>query len=48
MAMMNNNQNQPPINVYATLYTEDNEVLARAVQKGQDSIDYRFNPSVAW
>ena len=48
MAMMNNNQTQPPINVYATLYTEDNEVLARAVQKGQDSIDYRFNPSVAW
>lgn len=48
MAMMNNNQNQPPINVYATLYTEDNEVLARAVQKGQDSIDYRFNPSIAF
>lgn len=43
-AMMNNAHNQQPINVYATLQTEDNEVLARAVAKGQKSIDYRKNP----
>lgn len=45
MAMMNNQGNQTPINLYATLYTEDNEVLARAVAKGQESIDYRYNPT---
>lgn len=45
MAMMNNSQNQPPINVYATLYTEDDEVLARAVTRGQEKIDYRTNPT---
>lgn len=45
MAMMNNHGNQTPINLYATLYTEDNEVLARAVAKGQESIDYRYNPT---
>lgn len=45
IAMMNNSQNQPPINVYATLYTENNEVLARAVTQGQMSIDYRKNPT---
>lgn len=45
LAMMNNAQNQPPINVYATLYTENNEVLARAVTQGQRSIDYRKNPT---
>lgn len=45
MAMMNNQGNQTPINLYATLYTEDNEVLARAVAKGQDAIDYRTNPT---
>ena len=43
MAMMNNQGNKTPINVYATLYTEDNEVLARAVTKGQQSMDRRFN-----
>lgn len=45
MALMNNHGNQTPINLYATLYTEDNEVLARAVAKGQESIDYRYNPT---
>lgn len=45
MAMMNNQGNQTPINLYATLYTEDNEVLARAVARGQESIDYRTNPT---
>lgn len=43
-AMMNNAHNQQPVNVHATLYTENNEVLARAVAKGQRSIDYRNNP----
>lgn len=45
-AMMNNQQNQQPVNVncYATLKTENNEVLARAVAKGQSSLDYRMNP----
>lgn len=45
MAMMNNQGNQTPINLYATLYTEDNEVLARAVARGQEAIDYRTNPT---
>ena len=44
-SLMNNSGNQQPINLYATLYTEDNEVLARAVAKGQESIDYRYNPT---
>ena len=46
MALMNNSGNQQPINLYATLYTEDNETLARAVAKGQQSIDYRQNPTI--
>lgn len=44
IAMMNNQDNRP-INLYATLYTEDNEVLARAVTRGQQKIDYRMNPT---
>lgn len=44
-AMMANQGNERPIDVYATLYTEDNEVLARAVSRGQQSIDYRNNPT---
>ena len=44
-AMMSNQGNERPLNVYATLYTEDNEVLARAVQKGNQSIDFRNNPT---
>ena len=42
-AMMANQGNERPIDVYATLYTEDNEVLARAVQRGNRSMDYRNN-----
>lgn len=33
-----------PVNVNATLYTENDEVLARAVTRGQRSIDKRYNP----
>lgn len=44
MAMMNNSQNQQPINVYAELKTENDEVLARAVTRGQKKIEYRMNP----
>ncbi len=45
-AMMNNRGNQQVnVNCYATLKTEDNEVLARAVAKGQQNIDYRMNPT---
>lgn len=45
-AMMMNQSNQPPIRVdsYVELKTE-NETLARAVAKGQQSIDYRTNPT---
>lgn len=45
MAMLNG---QNPVNVtcYAELRTEDNEVLARAVTKGQRSIDSRMNPTL--
>lgn len=47
MAMMANGGNRPPIHVdcYAELKTENNEVLARAVARGQESIDYRMNPT---
>lgn len=43
-AMMNN---QNPVNVtcYAELKTESDEVLARAVTRGQKSLDYRYNPT---
>lgn len=37
-------QNDRPINVNATLYTESNEVLARAVNQGNRSLDKRYNP----
>ena len=46
MAMMNNQGNQPPITVYAELKTESDEVLARAVTRGQQKIDYRNNPTI--
>ena len=46
MAMMNNQGNTPPITVYAELKTESDEVLARAVTRGQQKIDYRNNPTV--
>lgn len=45
MAMMNNQQSPVNVTCYAELRTEDNEVLARAVTKGQQSIDYRMNPT---
>lgn len=47
-AMAANSQNQAPINVTATLYTEDNEVLARAVERGNRSRDMRYNPTTAY
>lgn len=45
-ATVMNQSNQPPIRVdsYVELKTE-NETLARAVAKGQQSIDYRTNPT---
>ena len=45
MAMMNNQSSQPNITVYAELRTEDDEVLARAVARGQEKMDYRMNPT---
>ena len=36
--------NRRPVQVNATLYTENDEVLARAVTRGQRSIDKRYNP----
>lgn len=45
MAMMNNQQNPINVTCYAELKTEDNEVLARAVTKGQQSLDYRMHPT---
>lgn len=45
MAMMNNGGNQPNITVYAELKTESDEVLARAVTRGQNKLDYRKNPT---
>ena len=44
MAEMVNRANNRPVNVNATLYTENNEVLARAVNKGNRSLDKRYNP----
>ena len=44
MAEMINGANNRPVNVNATLYTENNEVLARAVSKGNRSLDKRYNP----
>lgn len=44
MALMNNQGNQQPITVYAELRTENDEVLARAVTRGQQKLDYRMNP----
>ena len=41
--IMSESQNRP-LNVQATLYTENDEVLARAVTRGQKSIDKRYNP----
>ena len=46
MAMMNNQQNPINVTCYAELKTEDDEVLARAVTRGQRSIDSRVNPTL--
>ena len=46
LAMMNNQGNQTPITVYAELKTESDEVLARAVTRGQQKLDYRNNPTI--
>lgn len=43
MVMMQGNQQSPVFHI--EVKTEDNEVLARAVTKGQQSIDYRNNPT---
>jgi len=43
MSAMSGQENRP-INVNATLYTENNEVLARAVNQGNRSLDKRYNP----
>lgn len=40
-AMLTGNGNNQEVIVNATLYTENNEVLARAVQRGQKAISYR-------
>ena len=44
-AMMLNQGNQPQPIFNIVVKTEDNEVLARAVQRGNQSIDYRNNPT---
>jgi hypothetical protein len=44
MASMLDSQSNRPVNVNATLYTENNEVLARAVNQGNRSLDKRYNP----
>ena len=36
--------NERPVNVNAVLYTESDEVLARAVQRGNRRLDKRYNP----
>ena len=43
IAMMNDSKSQQPINLYAELKTENDEVLARAVARGQQKLDYRNN-----
>ena len=44
VASMFEAQSRRPVNVNATLYTENNEVLARAVNQGNRSLDKRYNP----
>ena len=44
IAGMIDGSNNRPVQVNATLYTENDEVLARAVTRGQKSIDKRYNP----
>lgn len=45
MAMMSNQSNVPDVIVNAVLKTENDEVLARAVTRGQKKLDYRMNPT---
>lgn len=40
--------NNKPIHVYAELRTENDEVLARAVARGNEKMGYRFEPSPAY
>ena len=44
MASMMDSMSQRPINNNVTVYTENNEVLARAVNQGNRSLDKRYNP----
>lgn len=44
MASMLDGMSQRPINNNVTVYTENNEVLARAVNQGNKSLDKRYNP----
>lgn len=39
--------NNQPYTFYIEVKTENDEVLARAVQRGNEKLDYRFNPSPA-
>lgn len=49
MSLMNNQANgNINLTVYSELRTENNEVLARAVTKGQQSLNSRFEPSPAY
>lgn len=49
MSMINNQANgNINLTVYSELRTENNEVLARAVTKGQKSLNSRFEPSPAY
>lgn len=45
MATSSGNSDDKPYILHAVLKTEDNEVLARAVEKGNFSRDWRYNPS---
>lgn len=47
-AMMNNQGNISTPTFYVEVKTESDEVLARAVTRGQKKIDYRENPSPAY
>ena len=44
MARSSGNSDDKPYILYAVLKTEDNEVLAKAVEEGMMSRDWRYNP----
>ena len=48
MASMIDSASQRPINNNVTVYTENNEVLARAVNQGNRSLDKRYNPTAQY